>query len=80
MSDETPTEYVWDPKPHAFANLEPGVLPGYLVLWNGKPGAAQVCSAAGLVDTDGSIHFEASSGFRDCTIVDDREDQDSDPT
>lgn len=48
-----------------------GVTEGYLVLWSGEAGPAQIAKAARLVDDAGESVFVLNGAFESCTVSDD---------
>jgi len=68
-----PPKYYYYPSPDP--EMPPaGVTEGYLVLWDGKSGPAQMTDAAMLHEGDGSFTIVLSvDGFRPTEVVDDRD-------
>ena len=59
----------YDPTPAPLLTAEPGVSTGYVVMWSGETGPAQVISVAALHDEAGHIHIEATGDWQDAKVV-----------
>jgi hypothetical protein len=66
--------YRYDPTP-ALGPGSAGVTKGYIYLWSGEPGPAQVAPAHLLQDDDGSWTLVGDWEWEPCTVVDDSEGQ-----
>lgn len=73
MSDE-PIDLVYRYDPVSCSEKPPkplGVENGWVVIWDGTPGPAQVAKAGLLHEGDGSFDVVLVEDFTECTVVDD---------